>query len=116
TPDNQNTAPANGDNAKAGALVEYTKITVGAVTVEVGLVSSSASATCVAGAPAFSGASAIAWLKVNGVPVVVGSAPLTVPLAVGSLKLNSTATTSTSVTQTALLLDTLLTDVVVSQA
>jgi hypothetical protein len=116
TPDNQNTSPANGDNAKASALVEYTKITVGLVTVEVGLISSSASATCVAGAPAFAGSSAIAWLKVNGVPVVVGSAPLTVPLAVGSLKLNGTATTATSITQTALLLDTPLTDVVVSQA
>jgi hypothetical protein len=66
--------------------------------------------------PQFSGSSSIASLKINGVTVTVGSAPLTIPLVIGSLRLNSTATTESTVVQQAVVLDTLLTDVVVGEA
>ncbi|GAA3245205.1 Calx-beta domain-containing protein [Dactylosporangium siamense] len=123
TPDNLNTAPAAGDNGTAKATVESVKITVGGiapVTIELGLIQATASATCASGpgglAPVLTGASSIAYLKINGLSVAVGSAPLTVPLVVGALKLNATTTTPTSVTQQAVVLDTLLTDVVISEA
>ncbi|GAB3823746.1 choice-of-anchor P family protein [Dactylosporangium cerinum] len=99
------------------------KITVGGiapVTIELGLIQATATATCASGpgglAPVLTGASSIAYLKINGLSVAVGSAPLTVPLVVGALKLNATTTTPTSVTQQAVVLDTLLTDVVISEA
>ncbi|WP_230687291.1 Calx-beta domain-containing protein [Catellatospora vulcania] len=121
TPDNLSTAPAAGDKAVSTSAAGSTKITVaGLVTIEVGYINSTASATCVAGpgglAPQFTGSSTITNLKVNGATVTVGSGPLTIPLVVGSLKLNSTTTTATGVTQQALLLDTLLTDVVIGES
>ncbi|GAA1515156.1 Calx-beta domain-containing protein [Dactylosporangium maewongense] len=123
TPDNLDAAPAAGDNGTAKAAVESVKITVGGVapiTIELGLIQATAKATCASGpgglAPVLSGSSSIAYLKINGIAVTVGSAPLTVPLVVGSLKLNATTTTPTSVTQQAVVLDTLLTDVVISEA
>ncbi|MEV4417989.1 Calx-beta domain-containing protein, partial [Catellatospora sp. NPDC049609] len=120
TPDNLNTAPAAGDKAVSTAQLESTKITVGGlVTIELGLINSTASTTCVAGTgglvPQFAGSSNIQSLKVNGVAVTVGSGPLTIPLVVGSLKLNSTTTTATGVVQRAVVLDTLLTDVVIGE-
>lgn len=124
TPDNQQNQPLAGDNAKASARIETTKIVVGAllplVTIEVGVIKADAKVSCVNGpgglVPSFSGSSSIASLKINGVPVTVGSAPLTIPLVVGELRLNATITTGTSVTQQALALDTLLTDVVLAEA
>lgn len=123
TPDNLDTTPAAGDNGTATARVEQVKITVGGiapVTVELGVVQATAKATCAAGpgglAPVLTGASSISYLKINGSSVPAGSAPLTVPLVVGALKLNATTTTPTSVTQQAVVLDTLLTDVVISEA
>ncbi len=121
TPNNQSTAPAAGDKAVSTAAAGSTKITVaGLVTIEVGYINSTASATCVAGpgglVPQFTGSSTITNLKVNGATVTVGSGPLTVPLVVGTLKLNSTTTTATGVTQQALVLDTLLTDVVIGES
>jgi hypothetical protein len=123
TPDNLNTAPAAGDNGTATARVEQVKITVGGivpVTIELGVVQATAKATCASSpgglALVLSGSSSVSYLKVNGVAVTVGSAPLTVPLVVGALKLNATTTTPTSVTQQAVVLDTLLTDVVISEA
>ncbi|MEV0130134.1 hypothetical protein AB0H83_16955 [Dactylosporangium sp. NPDC050688] len=123
TPDNLNTTPAAGDNGTATARVEQVKITVGGiapVTIELGVVQATAKATCATGpgglAPVLTGASGISYLKINGISVTVGSAPLTVPLVVGALKLNATTTTPTSVTQQAVVLDTLLTDVVISEA
>jgi hypothetical protein len=117
-PDNQSTAPAAGDGATAQATVKSTKIIVGLVTIEIGEITATAKATCVSGAPAFTGTSTIASIKINGVPVVVppGSTPVTIPLVIGSLKLNATTTTATSVTQQAVVLHTLLTDVVLAQA
>lgn len=120
TPDNQNSAPSAGDKAVSTARVESTKITVGLTTIEIGVINSSASATCTAGpgglAPAYAGSSSISYLKINGLSVTVGSAPLTIPLVVGTLKLNGTTTTATSIVQQAVVLDTLLTDVVIGEA
>ncbi|MFF5231525.1 Calx-beta domain-containing protein [Dactylosporangium sp. NPDC000521] len=123
TPGNLDAAPAAGDNGTAKATVESVKITIGGLaptTIELGLIQATAKATCASGpgglAPVLSGSSSIAYLKINGVAVTVGSAPLTVPLVVGSLRLNATTTTPTSVTRQAVVLDTLLTDVVIGEA
>ncbi|NUR73239.1 MAG: VWA domain-containing protein [Hamadaea sp.] len=121
SPDNQNIVPVLGDKALSTAKIESTKITVGGlVTIELGVIQSSASVTCTSGpsglVPTFAGSSSIASLKINGVAVTVGSAPLTIPLVVGSLKLNGTTTTGTRVTQQAVVLDTLLTDVVLAES
>ncbi|MEV6965004.1 Calx-beta domain-containing protein [Hamadaea sp. NPDC051192] len=121
SPDNQNIVPVLGDKAASTAKIESTKITVGGlVTIELGVIQSSASVTCTAGpsglVPTYSGSSSISSLKINGVTVTVGSAPLTIPLVVGSLKLNGTTTTGTSITQQAVVLDTLLTDVVLAES
>jgi hypothetical protein len=125
TPDNLTASPpAAGDNATSTARVESSRITAGPlvplVTLELGVIQSTASVTCVDGpgglVPQFAGSSHIASLKINGVSVTVGSAPLTIPLVVGSLRLNSTETTGTTVVQRALVLDTVLTDVVIGEA
>jgi hypothetical protein len=120
TPNSLAAVPAPGDNATATARVEQTTIVTGLVTIEVGIITSTASATCQpqAGglAPRFAGASSITSLKVNGIPIPVGSAPLTLPLIVGSLRINSTATTTTSITQDALILDLPLLDVVIGHS
>lgn len=112
--------PAAGDNATANAKVDTTTISALGLTIELGVIKSEAAARCAPGggglAPQFSGSSTIASLKINGVPTTVGSAPLTIPLVIGSLKLNSTETTATSVTQRAVVLDTLLADVVIGEA
>jgi hypothetical protein len=121
TPDNLSSAPpAVGDNGSAKAVIDSTKIIVGLVVIELGVIKSSASATCVKepdGLKAtFAGASSIASMKINGVPVTVGTAPLTIPLVVGSLRINSTQTTGNTIVQRAVFLDTLLTDVVLAES
>ncbi|SDP88151.1 hypothetical protein [Lentzea jiangxiensis] len=114
------TAPATTDLATARARIEQTRVTSGLLTIEIGVIESNASVTCVAGpgglVPQFAGSSTIASLKINGVSVAVGSAPLTIPLVIGSLRLNSTTTTATSVVQRAVVVDTLLTDLVIGEA
>lgn len=121
TPDNlSGSPPAVGDNATANARVETTRVTATLVNIEIGVIQSTATARCVAGPsglqPEFTGSSHIASLKINGVSITVGSAPLTIPLLIGSLRLNSTTTTGTSVRQQAVVLDTLLTDLVLGEA
>ncbi len=122
TPDDLTASPpATTDGATASARVDSTRISSLLVTIELGVIQSSASATCVAGpggglVPQFAGTSSIANLKINGLSVAVGSAPLTIPLVIGSLKLNSTTTTGNSVVQQAVVLDTLLADVVIGEA
>ncbi|GAA4450398.1 Calx-beta domain-containing protein [Phytohabitans houttuyneae] len=121
TPDDLNSAPpAVGDSGSAKATIEKTKITAGLVVIELGVIKSSASATCVKepeGLKAqLAGASSIASLKINGVPVTVGTAPLTIPLLVGSLQINSTQKTGNTIVQRAVFLDTLLTDVVLAES
>jgi hypothetical protein len=121
TPDDLTSAPpAAGDNTTANAKVDTTTISTLGLTIELGVIKSEATAKCVSSgsglAPQFSGSSTIASLKINGVPTTVGSAPVTIPLVIGSLRLNSTETTATSVTQRAVVLDTLLADVVIGEA
>jgi hypothetical protein len=122
TPDTLTSSPpAAGDNATSTATVETTKITaLGLVTIELGVISSSARATCVAGpgglGPMFAGTSTIASLKINGATVPIGSAPVTIPLVVGTLSLNSTVTNGVSVVQRAVVLHTALVDVVIGEA
>lgn len=112
--------PTANDTATATARVDSTRVTATLVTIELGVISSTATARCVATpgglAPQFTGSSTIASLKINGVSVTVGSAPLTIPLVIGSLRLNGTTTTATSVTQQAVVLDTPLTDLVIGEA
>jgi hypothetical protein len=113
--------PTAGDEATATARVDSTRVTAGLlVTIELGVIRSTATARCVAGpnglAPELTGSSTIASLRVNGVSIAVGSAPLTIPLVVGSLRLNSTTTTGTSVTQQAVVIDTPITDLVLGEA
>ncbi|WP_211216311.1 hypothetical protein [Longispora albida] len=124
TPDNQSLPPGIGDNAVSTVRVEQSRITAGAivplVTIELGVIQSRASATCQNGphgpAPAFEGWSHIASLKINGLAVEVGSAPLTIPLVVGELRLNYTYVRGNEILQQAVALDTLLTDVVIGEA
>jgi hypothetical protein len=114
------TAPAAGDQATAQSGVATVRITTIGLTIEVSSIAASATARCVAGAagpvPAFSAQSRIAALKVNGVAIPVGAAPLTVPLLVGSLKLNTTTTTGTAITQRAFELRTLAGTVTLGEA
>ncbi|WP_197043307.1 Vgb family protein [Saccharothrix sp. NRRL B-16314] len=111
------TPPAPGDGSSASARVEYTRISTLLVNIEVGVIEASASVTCDAAMnPVFAGKSRIASLRINGLAVDVGSAPLTIPLVIGSLQLNSTTITADSVVQRAFALDTLLTDVVLGEA
>ncbi|ONI90766.1 hypothetical protein ALI22I_11335 [Saccharothrix sp. ALI-22-I] len=109
--------PAPGDGAVSTARIEYTRISSLLVNIEVGVIQASASVTCDANLnPVFAGSSQIASLRINGVAVTVGSAPLTIPLLIGSLQLNNTTTTPTNVVQRAFALDTALTDVVLGEA
>jgi hypothetical protein len=120
TPDNQALPPAAGDKAEASARVDRTTISTVGLTIELGVIQSQAAATCAAGpgglAPAYSGSSNVASLKINGVPVTVGSAPLTIPLVIGSLKLNSTTVAGGVVTQEAVTLDTPLAHIVLAKS
>jgi hypothetical protein len=62
------------------------------------------------------GSSSIAELKVNGVRIPIGSGPVSIPLVIGSLSLNSTVVDGDTVTQRAFALHTLLGDVVIGEA
>jgi hypothetical protein len=84
------------------------------------VIQSQATATCVAGPgglqPGFAGSSNVASLKINGLPVTVGSAPLTIPLVIGSLKLNATTIANGVVTQEAVALHTPLAHIVLAKS
>lgn len=108
--------PADGDNATAAARVEWTRIAATLVTIEIGVITAKASVTCVGGTPVFDSSSHVAGLRINGANIEVGSGPLTIPLLIGSLRLNSTTQTATTITRQAVVLDTLLTDVVIGEA
>jgi hypothetical protein len=111
-------AAPGGVSANAGLLT--TRISAIGLVIELGAVTSSATATCVAGpggaAPVFAGSSQLAWLKINGVAVPIGSGPVTLPLLVGSLSLNSTVETEHGLVQRAFDLRTLLGNVVIGEA
>ena len=108
--------PSDGDNATSFARVDWTRITATLVTIEVGVIEASASVTCVNGAPVFGSSSSVAGLKINGIPITVGSQPLSIPLLIGTLNLNTTSQSTTTITRHAFSLDTLLTDVVIGEA
>jgi hypothetical protein len=120
TPDNQSLPPAEGDRAESSAKVDQTTISTLGLNIQLGVIQSQASATCVAGpgglTPGFAGSSNVASLRINGVSVTVGSAPLTIPLVIGSLKLNSTTVANGVVTQEAVALETPLARIVLAKS
>ncbi|MFJ7215642.1 Calx-beta domain-containing protein [Amycolatopsis sp. NPDC098790] len=120
TPDNQSAAPAAGDHAQASAKIDKTVISTIGLTIELGVIQSQAAATCQPApgglAPALTGSSNVASLKINGVSVAVGSAPLTIPLVIGSLKLNGQTVSGGVVKQQAVALDTALAKIVLAES
>ena len=116
TPNDQTLPPAAGDGAVSTAKVETTTISTIGLTIQVGVIQSKASVTCVAGAPVLAGSSSIASLKINGLSVTVGSTPLTIPLVVGTLRINGQQRTGDTVIQQAIALETPLAKVVLAQS
>jgi hypothetical protein len=120
TPDNQSAAPAVGDHAQASAKIDKTVISTVGLTIELGVIQSQAAATCQPAtgglAPVLTGSSTIASLKINGLSVTVGSAPLTIPLVIGSLKLNGQTVSNGVVKQQAVALDTALAKIVLAES
>jgi hypothetical protein len=116
TPDDLSGPPADGDSAVSTAKVSYTTISTLGLKIELGVIQAQASATCFAGSPRYGGISNIASLKINGVRVTVGSAPLTIPLIIGALRLNSTKISDGQVVQQAVALDTVLGHIVLAEA
>ncbi|MEA5362630.1 Calx-beta domain-containing protein [Amycolatopsis sp., V23-08] len=120
TPDNQSVAPAAGDHAQASAKIDKTVISTVGLTIELGVIQSQAAATCQPAtgglAPVLTGSSNVASLKINGVSVTVGSAPLTIPLVIGSLKLNGQTVSGGVVKQQAVALDTALAKIVLAES
>ncbi|HET6291326.1 MAG TPA: hyalin, partial [Amycolatopsis sp.] len=120
TPDNQSAAPAAGDRALASAKIDKTVISTLGLTVELGVIQSQATATCQPSpgglAPVLAGSSNVASLKINGESITVGSAPLTIPLVIGSLKLNGQTMANGVVKQQAVALDTVLTKIVLAES
>lgn len=114
------TASTEATPAGASAGLLTTRIRMLGLVIEVGAVTSTATATCVAGpagpVPVFAGSSRIAALRINGVTVPIGSGPVTLPLLVGSLSLNGTVETAHGLTQRAFELRTPLGDVVIGES
>ncbi|MER6800037.1 Calx-beta domain-containing protein, partial [Amycolatopsis mediterranei] len=119
-PDNQSAAPAAGDHAQASAKIDKTVISTVGLTIELGVIQSQAAATCQPApgglAPALTGSSSVASLKINGVPVTVGSAPVTIALVIGSLKLNGQTIANGVVKQQAVALETPLAKIVLAES
>ncbi|GAB3158582.1 Calx-beta domain-containing protein [Amycolatopsis stemonae] len=120
SPDDQSAAPAAGDHAQASAKIDKTVISTAGLTIELGVIQSQAAATCQPAtgglAPVLTGSSNVASLKINGLPVTVGSAPLTIPLVIGSLKLNGQTVSGGVVKQQAVALDTALAKIVMAES
>lgn len=120
TPDNQSAAPAAGDRALASAKIDKTVISTLGLNIELGVIQSQATATCQPApgglAPVLAGNSNVASLKINGVAITVGSAPLTIPLVIGSLKLNGQTVANGVVKQQAVALDTALAKIVLAES
>lgn len=107
-------ATATAVSANGGLLT--TRISTIGLTIEVSAITSTATASCVEGEVVLAGSSSIAELKVNGVRIPIGSRPVSIPLVIGSLSLNSTVMDGDTVTQRAFALETLLGDVVIGEA
>ena len=114
------TTDAAPGGVSAGAGLLTTRISTIGLVIDIGAITSSATATCVSGpagpAPSFAGSSSIAWLRVNGVAVSIGSGPVTIPLVVGSLTLNSTVSGPDGLRQRAFDLRTVLGNVVIGES
>lgn len=107
-------ATATAVSAHGGLLT--TRISTIGLSIEVSAITSTATASCVEGEVVLAGSSSIAELKINGVRIAIGSRPVSIPLVIGSLSLNSTVTDGGTVTQRAFALNTLLGDVVIGEA
>lgn len=120
TPDNQSVAPAAGDRALASTKIDKTVISTLGLNIELGVIQSQATATCQPApgglAPVLAGSSNVASLKINGEAITVGSAPLTIPLVIGSLKLNGQTVANGVVKQQAVALDTALAKIVLAES
>jgi hypothetical protein len=124
TPDDLSLPPADRDAAVSTAKVEYIAISKPGLKVELGLTQSQASVTCIELAtrtglvlmPEYAGRSNIASLTINGWTVHPGSAPQTIPLAIGTLRLNSKQISSGQVVQQAVALDTVYGSMVIAEA
>jgi hypothetical protein len=120
TPDDMTLPPAAGDHGSSSARIDRTTISTLGLNIQLGVIQSQASASCVAGptglAPKLTGGSSVASLSVNGVGVTVGSGPLTIPLAIGSLSLNRTVVANGVVTQEAVALDTPIAHIVLAKS
>lgn len=114
--------PSINDRAHASGQAEMLEITAGTYVIRVSLLRATATARCAGSAalgltPSLSSSSYVDWINVAGVPTLVGTQPMQIPLPnVGTLYLNHTETTGTSITQRALWLDTAGVDVVVAEA
>ncbi|WP_410790432.1 Calx-beta domain-containing protein [Kribbella sp. C-35] len=119
TPDDLAVPPVEGDNATAAANLASARITALGVTIELGAITSQATARCVTTStglkPAYTARSTITSLRVNGIIIPVGTGPVTVPLLIGTLKLNTTTTTPTTITQRAVQLHTALGDITLGE-
>jgi hypothetical protein len=107
-------ATATAVSANGGLLT--TRISTIGLSIEVSAITSTATASCVEGEVVLAGSSSIAELKVNGVRIPIGTRPVSIPLVIGSLSLNSTVVDGDTVTQRAFALRTLLGDVVIGEA
>jgi hypothetical protein len=120
SPSDMTVAPAAGDHGSSAARIDKTTISTLGLNIQLGAIQSQAGASCVAGpsglTPAYSGTSSVASLTINGVGVTVGSAPLTIPLVIGSLSLNRTVVVNGVVTQDAVALDTPVAHIVLAES
>lgn len=113
-------SPAAGDLANSSARLASIRITGPGLLVEFGAVHADAAVTCLPGTgglvPSFSARSTIVTLRINGTPVVDLTGPVTIPLSVGTLRLNQTTTTATSLARYAAIWDTPFVDVILGEA
>lgn len=103
------------DGRSASAHAEVAKLSIGAITAA-GLVADAQASCRPNEGTSTSASSSLAELRVNGVPVAVGAAPLSIPLGVGTLHLNYTSQENGRVVRRALWLDTPSGDVVAAEA
>ncbi|MFE5564678.1 choice-of-anchor P family protein [Amycolatopsis japonica] len=113
-------APAAGDLANSSARLASIRVTGPGLLIEFGAVHADAAVTCVPGGdglvPSFSARSTIVTLKVNGTTVVDLTGPITIPLSVGTLRLNQTTTTATALVRRAAVWDTPFVDLILGEA
>ncbi|WP_245931184.1 Calx-beta domain-containing protein [Actinokineospora auranticolor] len=116
-PNDQQTAVANGDGVRSSSNIAGATISLlGLANISVGAVTASAGFTCSNGTPVYSASSNVASLKVNGLTVAVGNGPLTIPLVVGTLKINTDTIVNGQYVRQAFALDTSVATVILGEA